>query len=259
MALKNPALITYGFEITTDNEYIDFVAVNAGPTLTAIIAVGSYSLTDFLTAVAVAFNTADPAHTYTVTVDRSVAGGLQNRVTISSTSAFFQILIASGPHAGATPATLLGFNLVDQTGATHYTGSASAGTLLVSVYPGYNWTPVERKQAIQGNVNISANGDKEAIVFQIQLFWSVEFKYEPVAKAETAWLDFFQWAIQQKPLEFTPEYPNYGKFYAGTLESTDAAGDGLAFEMKEMIPSFPGLCETGRLDFRQVIVASQFL
>ena len=258
MALANPALILYGFEVDADNMYIDFQNAPAGPVLTATIGVGDYTLTDFLTAVATALNLADPTNTYTATVDRSIAGGMQNRITLASSGAFFSVLFASGPHAGATPASLLGFQTLDKTGAVSYVGSVSAGTTLMSVYPGYNFISVERKQEVQGSVNISANGDKEAIVFEIQTFWSIEFKYEPIAKAESAWLDFFQWAIQQKPLEFTPDYTQFNNFYGGTLESTGAQGQGLGFEMTEMLPSFPGLCETGRLDFRQAVAASEF-
>jgi hypothetical protein len=102
-------------------------------------------------------------------------------------------------------------------------------------------------------VNISANGDKEAIVFQIQEFWQVQFKYEPASRIASEWQPLMRWMIQQKLIEFTPHITAPTVFYEGTLESTGADGKGLSYKMTEMLPQFPFLFDTGLLTFRKKV------
>lgn len=259
MALQAKSLFLYGFEITTVNGFIDFKNASGGPTLTAIVPVGYYGLTDFLQAVIAAIQTVDSTNTYTATVDRTTAGGLQNRVTIASTGAYFSLLFGSGPHSSSNPAALLGFNLVDYTGATTYTGSATAGTMLMPLYQGFNYVAPQRNKKVFGNVNVSTNGTKEAIVYQIQKFWEVEFRYEPDTVVDENWQPLMDWMMQQRPIEFTPEISNPTNFFNGTLESTDQDGAGLAYQMVEMLPELPGLFQTGKMVFRQTASIGEFI
>lgn len=259
MALSHPSILNWGFGIDQDNRYINFKKTSLGTQLTATLNIGSYSLGNLLVEVARAMNVTDPTNTYTATVDRSIGGGLQNRVTISTNGAFLSLLFGSGTQAAASPSTLLGYTQTDKTGATSYTGQATAGEQLITVYPGFTFVAQEESQLVFGSVNIAADGSKEALVWQIQQFPEVDFKYEPQAKVRAAWQSFFRWAIQQQPFEFTPDYTDYNTVYPVTLETTDQNGQGLGFKMSEMLPNFPGLYETGRLKFRVVISASQFI
>lgn len=259
MALKNPSLMLYGFTVDVSNQYIDFKISAIGLPLQAIVASGSYSLTNYAAAIATALQMADPSNTYTVTVNRNIAGGTQNRITIATSGSFLSLLFGSGAAAGASIATTAGFNASDYTGATSYTGSSSTGTAVKPVLYGYNWVAPTRNKKIFGNVNVSATGLKEAVVFQIQKFFEVEFKYEPESVMETVWEPFWNWAIQQKDLEFTPDVTQPDTYYQCTLESTEADSEGLGFMMKEMLPEFPGLFQTGKLKFRQNIEASEFI
>jgi hypothetical protein len=108
-------------------------------------------------------------------------------------------------------------------------------------------------------VNISVSGLKEAIVFQLQQFFKVEFRYETQDRVDNLWQIFFDWAAQQRDLEFTPEITSPTVFYNCTLESTEEAADGLGWEMKEMLPEYIGLYQTGKLEFRVVLVPSEFI
>jgi len=255
MALTSKSLFLYGMQITDANKYIDFQIVGAGPTLTATLEVGYYSLTELLNAIKTKMESADPTNLYSASADRTISGGTENRVTISTTGAYLSLLFASGIHTATSVAPLLGFSTTDQTGATTYTGTSSAGTPLVTTEIGYSFLGPDKYQTIFGAVNISASGLKEAIVFQLQQFIQVTFKYEPAAYIESDWVPFFRWAIQQKPFDFTPEIGNPSLAYSVTMESTPADGKALAYMFQEMLnENHPNLYTTGALKMRRTEV-----
>ncbi len=250
MALTAKSLFLYNFEVTLSNRSIDFVAVGAGPTLLATLTLGFYSLGSLLVEVKRAMEAVDTANTYSITADRTVAAGLENRVSIATSGGFLSILFATGPRSVTAADTLLGFS-GDQTGSTSYTGTSSAGTVLVSELVGYSFTPPEMENQIFGNVNISTSGKKEAIVFSLQRFFQVNFKYEPTAKVVAEWFPLNVWMIQQRLIEFTPEVTSPTVFIEATLESHVGNNKGLGFKMKEMLPEFPEMWTTGLMKFRK--------
>lgn len=250
MALKAPSMFLYGFQVTNLNNAIDFKNASLGPTLLATLNQGFYSLTALLTEIVRALQAADPLTTYTATADRTIAGGTQNRVTITSGGSYFSILFGTGPRATSSCASLIGFASVDQVGGLVYTGTSSAGIPLTTQLAGYTYVPPTMNHKIQGNVNVSANGTKEAVVFQIQKFWSVEFQHEPEAKVIAQWGELLDWLIQQRLFEFTPEITSPSVFLEGTLEMTPEDGKGLGFKFAEMLPNFPFDYKTGTMKFR---------
>lgn len=253
MALKAQSLILWGLQVTNENQNLPFQNVSAGPQINAVLTPGYYSLTSLLTEVQRALRAADSANAYTVTADRTVAGGLQNRVTIATPGSFLSILFGTGTTASTSCATLLGFPSTDQTGATSYTGTSTCGTALVPTYIGYNFLPPTRYRTVQGMVNISASGVKEAVVFQIQQFIKVQFKYETEANVDANWSPFWDWAIQQRAFDFTPEVTSPGNFYPVTMEKTQQDSKAIGFQMMEMLPNFPFYYDTGPLEMRVVL------
>ena len=254
MALSQKSLFLYGFEVTTSNQYLEFASLNTQTPLTAHVAVlslGQYSLTGLAAEIARAMGTADPANTYAVTVNRSVAGGLENRVTIGTTGSFVTLFFGTGVRAAASARTLIGFLGSDYTGGVSYTGTFSAGTALVPSLVGYNYLGPEFIRNVFGAVNVSATGEKESVVYNIQQFFEVNFKYEPKAKVLSEWALLMQWVIQQKPLEFTPEVTLPNVLYECTLERSTGDGKGLGYLMREMLPQFPNFYETGIMRFRR--------
>lgn len=252
MALKNQSLLLYNLQVTPSNNALDFKNASGEPEINATLTVGFYSLSSLLTEVQRALFAADNTNVYTVTADRTVAGGLQNRITISTSGTFLSLLFASGSRNATSCASLLGFT-GDQTGSTTYTGTSTSGTALVPDLVGYNYLPPTSYKRVQGAVNISASGVKEAIVFQIQQFITIQFKYEEEAKVASQWSPFWDWSIQQRPFDFTPDITSPNTVYPVTLEKTQADGKGIGFQMKEMLPSFPFLYDTGPLEFRVVL------
>lgn len=250
MALRQKSLFLYGFEVTENNSSIDFKIAPGGDELRATLTLGFYSLAALLTEIERALTAIDVTNTYTASADRSVSGGTENRVTIATSGSFLSLLFGTGSRSASTVATLIGFPQTDQTGATSYTGTSSAGTALLPEFVGYNYSDPTFDQKVFGAVNVSTSGKKEAIVWQIQQFVEVQFKYEPEAKVMTEWSDLFNWAIQQRLFEFTKDITDPNNSFEVTLEATSADGKGLGFKMKEMLPKFPFMYDTGNLKMR---------
>lgn len=251
MALRTSSLFLYGLEVTQLNSSIDFRAVALETPRQASLTNGFYTLSSLMDEVKAALEAADPSRVYTVTANRNISGGTQNRITISTSGAFFEILFGTGPRVASSSAALLGFNASDYTGSTTYTGSASSGYPLVPNYVGYSYLSPDFDRKFFGSVNVSASGDKEAVLFPQQQFWEVQFKYIPQTTWETDWVDLMVWMVQQRPIEFTPEITSPDTFFQGTLESTNADPKGLAYRTMEMLPSYPFQYDTGLLKFRK--------
>ena len=255
MALRNKSLFNYDLTVTAQNQFISFgTSPSETPpsARTATLQLGFYSLTSLAAEIARALTSADPLHVYTVTVNRNVAGGLENRFTITSSFSYFSIYFGTGNPAN--PASLIGFNTADYTGSTSYTGSASAGTAFVpnltltnNQVTGFTYLPPWSMQKLQGQVNVSASGIKEAITFTIMQFWQVQFKYISEDSLITDWNPFVQWLIQQRAIEFTPDITDPDTFFAGTL---DDPSKGLEFNFTEMLPNFPFNYSTPLMKFR---------
>lgn len=248
MALRYKSLFLYNYQITTSNRYISFgTSVGEAPpsNRTATLSLGYYSLTTLLVEVARALTAADPTHVYTVTADRSTVGGLQNRVTISTSFTYLSLFFATGN--ASNPATLLGFTATDKTGATTYTGTSTSGTILVPDQYGYNYLPPTVVKKNFGITNVSASGLKESIVFSLQEFIQVQFKYIAEADLATQWEALINWIVQQRAFDFTPSINSPNTFYSVTLEEPSK---GLEITFTEMLPNFPFQYQTPVMKFR---------
>lgn len=259
MALSAKSLFNYGIEVNTLNCNIDFKISSGGSVLTAVLDLGFYGPTGLAIEIANQMQSVDPSSIYTVVVDRTVMGGTQNRITISTNNTYLSLLFATGPNAATTAAGLMGFNPVDYTGSLTYTGSQTTGIVLIPAYFGYNYLDNTNQSKVFGAVNVSASGLKEAVTFNIQEFIEVEFKHE--AKANLGfWKAFFSWAIQQRQFDFTPEISNPTNAYSVTLEKTQYDNQGLGFQMsEEQGDGFPNLYTTGPLTFRIIPTTAQFI
>lgn len=259
MALRERSSFLYGFEVTEFNQSLDFRALPAGPELKATIPLGFYSLSSLMVQIKASMQAVDPARTYTVTADRTYNNGTENRITISTNGVLLELLFGTGSRAASSVRSLIGFPAVDQTAALTYTGTSTAGTLLVTELPVYTYIPTTMNKRVTGAVSISASGEKEAIVFNIQEFLELTIKYEPEAKVIVEWEPFVEWMIQQKAFEFCPEVSSPNTVIECTLESSSADGKGLAFRWSEMLPQFPFYYQSGNLRFRKRIPSAVFV
>lgn len=252
MALRKRSLFLYGFEIDSTNNLLDFQAAIAGPTLTATIPNGFYTSDGLMTAICAAMVIADPANSYSFTILRNQGmSGTDSIVQLYTMGTHLSLLFASGPSSTTSVAPLIGFAILDYTGATTYTAPNACGTQLIPELVGYSFLPPTAYKKVIGNVNISASGIKETISYATHKFTQVEFKQEPEAKVITEWESFFAWACVGAPIEFFPDYSSSVLIYQVTLESTSFDGMGLGFQMVEQLSEgFPFYYTTGVLKFR---------
>lgn len=258
MALKAQSLIVYSLEVTTLNSSIDFKNVSGGSEIQASLNIGYYSVSGLANEISRALNAADPGNIYSASVSRNIMGGTQNRITIATNGAFLSLLFASGSRSATTVASLAGFNVSDYTGATSYTNSQTCGVSILPSFIGYQYSDDIRSSKVFGSVNVSASGLKESVVFNIQKFIYVRFKYE-FASNLLSWQSFWYWAIQQRPFDFTPEITNPDTVYQVTLDRTDFDGKGLGFQMNEMLPEFPDRYDTGLIVMRVVDSSAELI
>jgi len=249
MALKARSLILYGYEINEFNTAIDFKNASGGPEIQASLNAGFYSLTTLCTEIKRAMEAADPANVYTVTANRTYVGGLENRVTIATTTGvFLSLLFGTGTRNGSSIAPIIGFAHADRTGALTYTGVQTTGTAYRPETIAYSYRGPDVLQLQDGVRTLSASGIKETIVFASQNFVELRLKH---LRDKTACSNWLVWATQQKPFEITPEFSTPGVFHNVTLDKTPKSDTGMAFELEEQVSmGMPGYWDTGLLRSR---------
>lgn len=256
MALKAKSLFLYGLEVSDLNRSLDFRTSLGGPELMASLTTGFYTLSGLATEIKKQLEATDTLNTYSVSINRNVSGGLENRVTISTTGSYLSLLFNSGSRAASTCCSLIGFHQNDKTGAVTYVGDLSAGNALIPSSAGNlkgygcNYIPPQLMKKVSGTLNIAASGRKESVVWSVQRFFQVQFKYILEANALSEWSNLLTYLSLQREVEFTPEVTSPNTFYVATLESSDADGKGLGFTMREMLPNYLGLYDTGLMKFR---------
>lgn len=250
MALTQKSLFLYGYTISATNRFIDFKTSSSGSTLTASIPLGTYSLTLLLSAISSALSAVDLLNTYNVNANRAINGNLENRITISTTGSFLSLLFSSGPNSVNNCSSLLGFSGADLTGSTSYTSTLTSGTSFVPSLIGYNFINPTQRNKCFGKVNLSSSGNRETIVYSTQTYFQMQFKYIPTSEALNSWTPLLNWSTQGKLIEFTPDITQPSNYYEAWLEQTSLDGNGLGYELKEMLPSFPFYYDTGIMLYR---------
>lgn len=245
----------YGIIVDDSNFYLDFDE-GAGE-LTAELNAGAYSLTDFLTEIKRALDDAGTL-TYTVTVDRST-----RLITITSTASF-DLLVATGSHFGTDGYSLIGFTGVDKTGLSTYTGTLACGSEFKPQFKLQSYISSEDwQQAADAAVNKTASGEVEVVNFGIEKFIQFQIKFQtgidqgncgPI-KTDANGLDnlrdFLQYVMRRSPFEFIPDESAPNTYQKITLDSSPDSQTGTGYKIKEMYDkNLPGYYETSVLKFR---------
>lgn len=259
MALSTFSVFYYGFTIDSTNNTIDFNEVGGSSGLQAIINTGSYTLTDFLTSVKTALDSAGTG-TYTVSVARAT-----RLITITGPSGGFSLLTNTGSSVGSSPWSLMGFDeTADQTGATGYTGASGAGSEYIPQFKLQDYiSSSDWQELVDVNVIESANGDIETVAFGTRNFIQANISYitditQPddyiiknnangVSNARSFMVDI----TKKRPFEVMLDIDTRTTYSEVLLESTPDSKDGTGFKLKEMYSKgLPGYYETGPLRFR---------
>lgn len=242
--------LNYRLEVTSSNRSLDFKSSPGGPEKQATLKSGLYSLTTLAREVSRAMTQADGgANTYTVTVDRTIGGGLQNRITISSSGAFLSLLFASGTRTASNCASLLGFNVADRTGGTSYSGNFSAGKIIVPTYPPFDLQPVGTIHDAKRSINETVNGLVEIVSFAT--FRNFEFKIKFIKENSQEYFDFQDfnlWLLRGGPVEFTPQVTAPDEYSTGIPINVKTP-----IELTRMLPSHYDYFETPKYTFREVM------
>lgn len=246
MALKSRSLFLYGLQVTTQNRYIDFTA--DASTYKATLSLGFYSLNGLMNEIKRAMDAADLDNVYTITADRTVNAGTENRVTIATNGADLELLFNSGDNSGANAKELLGFGDFDYTGDTSYDSIETAGTALITDNAGNNWIDPAYNRKVMAVIHESASGETEALIYSTKQLFQVQFPWILESNL-SEWVALLNWMTVKRPIDFTPEIHIPNTFYESILESTAYDTSGLGFSLVET-PKGTGLYDSGLLKFR---------
>lgn len=240
--------INFGIEITPLNRSIDFRIVSMGVEKQATLQVGLYNLTTLKTEIQRAMTAADPTNTYTVTIDRSVSGGTQNRLTIATSGAYLDLLFATGTRAASSSASLLGYTATDKTGATSYVGASTVGTLLVPTYPPQEIQPLGTIHDALRVENESTSGVIETVSFTTFRNFEFRLRWIEEGSSEFTTLQAYHiWLLRGGPIEFIEKITNTSNVSSGIPINLRTP-----LELSRMMPSMFDYFETPTYTFREV-------
>lgn len=258
MSLNTHSKFYFGFEVDSDNLYLDFK--EGGPELTAQIAIGSYTMTDFAAAIQSAMN-AESSNNYVVSIDRTT------RIVTIAGDAAFDLLVTTGSHAGSSIFGELGFTGADLVGLATYSGATAIGTEYSTQFVLQSFVDADDQQnATYGTVNKAASGKIEVVTYGNESYFDMEFKFitnidngldGPIrfkADGVDQFRNFMRYLVTKAPLEFMRDENDPSSFENIYLEGTpEDASMGLKFKIKEQYGrGLPGYFESGVLKFRKI-------
>lgn len=255
MSISTFSLFYYGYEITRENNIINFDE-GIGE-LTAQISIGRYSATTLQAAIKTAMDGAGTL-TYTVVFDRDT-----RKYTISTASAF-DLLIDTGTQSGLAPWTLLGFTgTADLTGALTYTSDSVSGDAYEPQFILQDYVRANHfKEKVDATVHESANGDIETISFGTRRFIEMNMMFitdiqqdgKIIKNNATGVADairFLDSLITKGDVEFMPDINSKGNFLTLKVEKMQGSSDGTGYMLKEELgKNLPLYYQTGKMKFR---------
>jgi hypothetical protein len=257
MSITTFSAFYYGHTVTSSNCNLDFKDGGSAAEKTAVISIGTYSLSDYIVEIKTALDAAG-TQVYTVAVNRTT-----RKITISAAGAF-SLMITSGSHVSSSPWAMMGFSGADQTGITTSTGAAGSGSEYLPQFVLQDFVDKEDSQGlVDASVNQSASGAVEVVRFGTESFYELNIKYitsiaQPgigpiknnasgLANART----FMQYIITKAPIEFMKNIADRSTFDTVLLESTPDDSKGTAYKLKEQLAkNLPGYFDSGILTFR---------
>lgn len=247
----------YGHTITTLNQAIDF-SEGAGE-LQANIAIGTYTLQEFLDAIKAALDGVG-ALTYTVSVNRTT-----RVITIAATGTF-SLLCNTGSRQGSSAWSLMGFDLgADRTGAATYDGDTGSGSEYITQAIINDYVAADDWQLKENaDVSVTATGIKQTASFgdgkriQLNIRHITNQAYSnracdpnDIYNNATGIEDaraLMNYLIAQGRAEFMPDIDSPANFEKVILEKTNKSGDGVAYSLSNM--EVFGHLQTDKLLFR---------
>jgi hypothetical protein len=259
MALSKYSAFYYGHTISRSNRFLNFGEAYLDPAQrVGLVAIGSFTITEFGNRIATALNTAGDQE-YTVTLDRDT-----RKFTISAANNF-ELLLDTGNQKTVSAFTLLGFTGgSDLTGSNTYTASDASGSEYITQTPLLNFSDFDKnREKSEASVKSTPSGITEVISYstleRMNCSLPVITNYIPQKNIrETATgveeaLDFLNYAIGKAPMEFIYQYDLPNNFKPVILDKTKKSSKGVGFELKERVKdSLPGYYEISGLVFLKI-------
>jgi hypothetical protein len=260
MALNKYSAFYYGHTVNQNNRYINFTEPSgSGLQLSALIEIGSTTLTGFADKVAKAMNSAGTQE-YIVTLDRT-----KRTLTISADNNF-TLNIDTGNQKAVTAFNLMGFSGADLSGSNSYEGTEASGEAYITQTPLKNFSDFKyNKEKAEAQVKTTPAGITEVISYstleRMKCDLPLITNYTPqrfiresntgVDEAE-AFLDYL---ITKAPVEFIYDYNSPNDFVPCILDKTGNNSKGVGYELREKVrQSLPGYYEISGLVFLKVEV-----
>jgi hypothetical protein len=253
MSIETYSAFIYGHTIDESNRYLDFS--ESAVIKQAELAVGAFSLTEFLSVLSNALNAAGSLD-YTVNLDRTT-----RRITISATGDF-DLLVDTGSNKEISVFTLAGFTGADRTGLSTYEGDSSSGSYYEPQNILQSYTDFEdNKKTNNASVNESASGKVEVVSYAVIGF--MKCNIQPVsdvtpqlsikddANARLNLRNFLEYCITKAPIEFVYDVDSPGTFKKCLLEATQRSRTGVDFEIRRFKNLFH-YYQSGNLTFREL-------
>lgn len=255
MAISTHSKIYYGLKIDTNSRYLDFK--EGAITYKATLAVGSYTGSRLAVEIKKQME-ASGAYTYTVAYDRT-----NRKFTITGSSPF-TLLASTGVNAGNSAYQIIGFNPVDKTGLSSYTGESNSGYEYKTQFYIQSHKPTNHnRKAIDGVINESASGMIEVVKFGNKRFLSGEFNFitdiiqgaGSIIRTNQTGVDDFvklmEWLTEKYVLEIMIDENKPLEYETFILESTELDTKGLDYELIELYDKgLPEYFRSGVLKFR---------
>ena len=257
MSISTRSAFYFGHIIDESNNRFDF---NEGSgELNAIIETGSYSLTDFISALLTSINAVSVAQTYSTVMNRTT------RIPTVSAPGNFDILIDTGTFKGTGVYNLLGYTgAADLTGANSYIGDSGSGQEFLNQFILTEYiAPDEFQSAAFGVVNESTSGLIETVSFGQNSFYEFNNKFitslpqvaasvvqnNPTGKADA--INWLQEITKKGNFEFMPDVADRSIFDKVLLESIASDKKGLGYKLKEH-KKCTNFYESGKMTLRVV-------
>lgn len=261
MANKKFSSFWYGFKVSTENRYIDFIENGDSEARLATLNLKNYSPSGFALEVARALSEAG-GQDYSVVFDR------ETRIaTVTGSSKTFSLLANTGANRGQTALGLLGVsNAADLTGAMTYDADSAAGKMFLPQMWLQGYVPFENWiEHIGGSVVDLANGERVGTSFGrirkmqcsmdliTDIALGVSKGIETQAGAVQSLRDFLTAITDLEKCEFMEDRENVATYVTCQLESGPGYNDGMGFKIVEKFQDkLPDFYQYGPAVFREV-------
>jgi len=254
MSITTYSGFTYGHEISSSNEFINFD--DGAGEVSEQIEIGSYTLNDFLDKVLEAFNSGGTQE-YSGTIDRST-----RKITVSAASNF-SLLVTSGTQASISAYGIIGFTQ-DKTGSNTYEADIASGFFYEPQFLLQNYVAFEDNvKTAQASVNQSASGVVEIVSFgknefmECNITLATDIIPQGVIKENINGVSdlrqFLNYAINKNPIEFVADLESPNIFESALLEKTNGDSKGTGFKLNELYSrKLAGYFETKTITFRKL-------